>query len=184
MGGPWLRHDVTENALAIACSMPQLQASVNRTYQATFLSDKSESYGPVHDVLSMDCLMRQHGIEFAVEASRWKELFDGVVDLITRLDLHVHFPVEVRFVDEESSWIAPNGGRKTAYVGIVMYKPKGRNPPDWPKYFQAFESLASSLGGRPHWAKTFTWDHAQFVKAYPCFRAFCKLAEVMDPTGI
>jgi L-gulonolactone oxidase len=183
--GPWLMHDVTENALALACAMPQMQPAVNRTFHRTFLEDTEEAYGPPHEVLALDCLMKQHGIEFAIEAHRWRELLDSVVDIVKRHGLRVHFPVEVRFVDAESTWLAPNSGRKTCYVGVVMYKPKGRNPPDWPKYFALFETAASAMGGRPHWAKTFdTWNYDTFAAAYPHWRAFLELQKLMDPHGV
>ena len=179
--GPWLRRDVTEQALAAACTMPRIQPSVNQTFQRTFLNERSEAYGAPHEVMPIDCLMKQHGIEFCVEAKRWRELLDAVVQLIDRERMHVHWPVEVRFIDEEESWLAPNHGRKSAYVGIVMYRPKGRDPPDWKRYFSAFEDIATRMGGRPHWAKTFSWGRKDFERSYPCFPAFVQLARLMDP---
>jgi L-gulonolactone oxidase len=183
--GPWLKHDATENALALACTMPTIQASVNRVFHHTFLSEREEAYGPIHRALTLDCLMHQHGMEFAVEARRWRELLDATVNMIRDQKLHVHFPVEVRFVDAESTWLAPNHGRKTCFIGIVMYKPKGRNPPDWQRYFAGFERLATAMDGRPHWGKTYdSWRSKDFRRAYPCFDAFIELQKVMDPHGL
>uniref|UniRef100_A0A7S1QZE8 FAD-binding PCMH-type domain-containing protein n=1 Tax=Neobodo designis TaxID=312471 RepID=A0A7S1QZE8_NEODS len=182
--GPWLRRDVTEQALAVACTMPRMQPAVNQLFQRTFQSERSEAFGPAHEVMPIDCLMRQHGIEFCFEAKKWRTVLTAVVNLIEREKMHVHWPVEIRFIDGESSWLAPNYSRPSAYIGVVMYRPNGKDAPDWPRYFQGFERLATEMGGRPHWAKTFHWKRPDFERAYPCFNAFVQLSRLMDPDRV
>jgi L-gulonolactone oxidase len=79
-------------------------------------------------------------------------------------------------VDGDDVWMSPSYGRKTCYIGVIMYRwayfiwfldcfgicaysttpllhrPYGK-PVPYKKYWRAYEDVMRSLGGRPHWAK-------------------------------
>ncbi len=181
---PWFKKDVTERALAMAVRIPSALPHVNKAFHTAFMNDTTEAFGTPTEVLTLDCLFKQHAMEFAVEAFKWKALFDEVQHLIKANNLFVHFPVEVRFVDAEWSWLAPNSFQKSCFIGVVMFRPKGLDSPHWRKYYSLFEEAATKLGGRPHWAKSYSWRKPQFDAAYPYMPAFVALQRLMDPNGI
>ncbi|KAI8982683.1 D-arabinono-1,4-lactone oxidase-domain-containing protein [Pilobolus umbonatus] len=113
---------------------------------------------PVHivdvsnKVFNFDCLFPQYVNEWAIP---WEEAPDALRQLdefISHNDLKVHFPVEIRFVDEDDVWLSPAYGRKTCYIGVIMYRPYGK-PVPYKKYWKGYEEIMRTHQGRPHWAK-------------------------------
>ena len=72
--------------------------------------------------------------------------------LDTNPDVHVHFPVEVRFVAADEIYLSPAYGRDSCYINIIMYRPYGKHVP-YNEWWQAYEKIVREAGGRPHWAK-------------------------------
>ena len=64
-----------------------------------------------------------------------------------------------------------------------MYRPYGKDVP-YKAYFEAFEALMETFGGRPHWAKVHQWTGETCRKNYPKFDAFCKVRATMDPNRV
>ena len=99
-----------------------------------------------------------------------------------------HFPVEVRFVAADTAWMSPAHGTPGAvfvYIGIIMYRPYGVDPPMWREYFEAFDTICARAGGRPHWAKEFSLaGDVGFRERYPRWDDFKKLRARLDPTCI
>ncbi|ORX57987.1 L-gulonolactone/D-arabinono-1,4-lactone oxidase, partial [Hesseltinella vesiculosa] len=105
-----------------------------------------------YKVFNFDCLFPQYVNEWAID---WKDapaFLRDLNDFINTQDLKVHFPVEIRFVDEDDVWLSPAYGRKTCYIGVIMYRPYGK-PVPYKKYWKGYEDLMRKYGGRPHWAK-------------------------------
>ncbi|KAI9480531.1 MAG: D-arabinono-1,4-lactone oxidase-domain-containing protein [Benjaminiella poitrasii] len=103
-------------------------------------------------VFNFDCLFPQYVNEWAID---WKDAPDALRKLnkfITESNLKVHFPVEIRFVDEDDVWLSPAYGRKTCYIGVIMYRPYGK-PVPYKKYWKGYENIMREFNGRPHWAK-------------------------------
>lgn len=101
---------------------PSLIPSITR-----FMFDKVHSkprhvIDDSHKVFMFDCLFPQYVNEWAIP---WEKAPDALRELDTFInasDLKVHFPVEIRFVDEDDVWLSPAYGRKTCYIGIIMYR--------------------------------------------------------------
>ena len=91
--------------------------------------------------------------------------------------------LQVRFVDEDDIWLSPAYGRISAFIGIIMYKPYGVKV-NYREYFDEFEKIMTSLGGRPHWAKNFRFTEPDFARAYPKWRSFKRLRSSVDPYDI
>ena len=70
-------------------------------------------------------------------------------------------------------------GRDTAY--IAAHVPARTDPGSW---FAALESLAGSVGGRPHWGKLHGLDAATLRTRYPRFDEFTALRARLDPAGV
>ncbi|KAI9285771.1 D-arabinono-1,4-lactone oxidase-domain-containing protein [Umbelopsis sp. AD052] len=115
-----------------------------------------------YKVFNFDCLFPQYVNEWAIPLEKAPEALKRIEKFIQSSDLKVHFPVEIRFVDADDVWLSPSYGRKTCYIGVIMYRPYGKAVP-YKKYWRAYEDVMRSLDGRPHWAKVSRNDCMQSI---------------------
>lgn len=108
---------------------------------------------------------------------------DDVVAVLREIDrwvessqVHVPFPVEVRFAAADDVWLSTAHGRETAYVAVHQYV---RMPRD--RYFAGVEAIVRAAQGRPHWGKLHTLDHEALGALYPRLDDFCAVREAYDP---
>ncbi|RNF20057.1 putative L-gulonolactone oxidase [Trypanosoma conorhini] len=180
--GNWLRHGVVEAALAAATAFPRIQPYINRAYNKVYYSAPEVLYGTPLECFTFDCLFKQWACEWAIDASKAIEAFRVLRELIASEHLSVHFPVEFRFTDADKTALSPAFGRKTCWIGIVMYRPYLRYARDTMRYYQAFSDAMTALGGRPHWAKYYTWGPSQLKEAYgQNWEDFLRLRQKLDP---
>jgi L-gulono-1,4-lactone dehydrogenase len=88
----------------------------------------------------------------------------------------VMFPVEIRVAAADDIWLSTAYRRDSAYVAIHQYAGL-----PYQEYFRLFESIATSVGGRPHWGKMHTRDADYFSKVYPRFADFLGVRNETDP---
>ncbi|KAL2023595.1 hypothetical protein VTK56DRAFT_2203 [Thermocarpiscus australiensis] len=111
--------------------------------------------------------------------------------------LWVHSPLEVRVSNTTLRSSAALGNRPylditpddgpALYLNATMYRPYHRDPTGeaTERYYQAFEWLMRDLGGRPHWAKTFTVTPDEFAGWYgDNWARFLKVRDEADPDGM
>ncbi|KAH9599342.1 D-arabinono-1 [Trypanosoma melophagium] len=183
--GNWLRHGVLEAALAAATYYPSMQPYINRAYQKIYYATPTVQYGNSIECFTFDCLFKQWACEWAIDARDALKAFKVVRDLIATEKLSVHFPVEFRFTDADRTALSPAHGRKTCWVGIVMYRPYLLLAPDTMRYYQAFSDAMTAMGGRPHWAKYYTWGPEQLKRSYgKNWEDFLALRKRLDPDDI
>ena len=84
---------------------------------------------------------------------------------VARLADPVMFPVEIRVAAADDIWLSTAYGRDSAYVAIHQYVGL-----PYQEYFRLFESIATSVGGRPHWGKMHTRDAAYLGRRLPAIR--------------
>jgi FAD-linked oxidoreductase len=89
------------------------------------------------------------------------------------------FPVEVRVAAADDIPLSTASGRPTAY--IAAHVPAGNEPGPW---FDALESIAGAVGGRPHWGKLHGLDAAELRTRYPRFDEFLAVRNRLDPDGV
>lgn len=94
-------------------------------------------------------------------------------------EFHASFPVEVRVAAADDITLSTASGRDTAY--IAAHVPARTDPGAW---FQALESMAGEVGGRPHWGKLHGLDAATLRTRYPRFDEFTALRARLDPGGV
>jgi FAD-linked oxidoreductase len=175
----FFEYEVMENAaFGALCrtgrAVPRLIRPLNRFAAAT-LSKRSYS-APSHQVFVTPRRVRFVESEFAVPR---EAVLDVLADLragVRHLHDPVMFPVEVRVAAADDIWLSTAYGRETAYVAIHQY----RGLP-YHGYFRLFESIATAVGGRPHWGKLHTRDAAYLAAAYPRFDDFLRLRDETDP---
>jgi L-gulonolactone oxidase len=117
-------------------------------------------------------------MEYGVPRERGRELIEGVLGIATRPELHVAWPIEVRFVKGDDSFLSPSQGQDTCYVAVHQ----DRKLP-WEPYFRRVEELARTLGGRPHWGKRHFREAADLAPAYPGWANFQEARKRLDPAG-
>jgi FAD-linked oxidoreductase len=88
----------------------------------------------------------------------------------------VMFPVEVRVAAADDIWLSTAYGRDTAYVAVHQYQGM-----PYREYFDLFESIVDSVGGRPHWGKMHTLGAEQLRVRYPKFDEFRAVRDSVDP---
>jgi L-gulono-1,4-lactone dehydrogenase len=118
-------------------------------------------------------------MEYAVERERGRDLIEGVIEIAARPQLHVAWPIEVRFVKGDDSFLSPSHAQDTCYVAVHQDR---RLP--WEPYFRRVESLARGLGGRPHWGKRHFRTAANLAPAYPRWADFHAARKRLDPDGV
>jgi L-gulonolactone oxidase len=134
-------------------------------------------------VFNFDCLFPQYVNEWAIGWDDAPEALRRLNKYIEEHDLKVHFPVEIRFVDEDDVWLSPAYGRKTCYIGVIMYRPYG-NPVPYKKYWKGYEDIMRQFNGRPHWAKAHGQTRSDLEASYPKFKDFLRVRQELDPKGI
>jgi len=88
----------------------------------------------------------------------------------------IPFPIEVRVAEADDIWLSTAHDRRTAYVAVHQY-----HRLDHRRYFEAFERIATAVGGRPHWGKMHTLGLAELRERYPRYDDFLAVRDRLDP---
>jgi FAD-linked oxidoreductase len=175
----FLEYEVMENAaFGALCrtgrAQPRLIRPLNRLAAATV--SRRRYSAPSHEVFVTPRRVRFVESEYAVPR---EALLDVLADLragVRHLTDAVMFPVEVRVAAADDIWLSTAYGRDTAYVAIHQYTGL-----PYQGYFRLFESIATAVGGRPHWGKMHTRDAGYLAEAYPRFGDFLRIRDETDP---
>lgn len=180
--GPLGRH-VFEGLLWTATFREQLLPWLNRRYAAAQFATGSRTTRPSVDAFLIDCLFRQHVDEWAIPIERAEDALRRLDALVEEGGFRAQLPIEIRFAPADDVWLSPCQGRATCYLGVISYRPFGRDFAFGP-FFAAFENVMRSLDGRPHWAKTFAVAPPEFARMYEHWEDFQRVRRECDPDGI
>ncbi|KAL8614381.1 hypothetical protein ACOMHN_007719 [Nucella lapillus] len=187
----------------ISTFIPSLVPAINRGYYRLLYAHCAEKTDRSYRVFNFDCLFRQYVMEWAIPRwviprwviprwaiPRWAIPREKVGVVLTELGSWItnskfpaHFPVEVRFVKADDIYLSPAYGRDSCYINIIMYRPYNKYVSNI-QYWDAFERIVSSVGGRPHWAKDHKLGGKEFMTLYPKWGEFCRQRELLDPNGM
>jgi FAD-linked oxidoreductase len=175
----FLEYEVMENtAFGALCrtgrAVPPLIKPLNRLAAAT-LSRRSYS-APSHQVFVTSRRVRFVESEYAVPAESVLDVLAELRAGVKTLADPVMFPVEIRVAAADDIWLSTAYGRDSAYIAIHQYVGL-----PYQEYFRLFESIATSVGGRPHWGKMHTRDADYLGKVYPRFGDFLAIRDETDP---
>eukprot|EP01102_Stenamoeba_stenopodia_P008548 TRINITY_DN2465_c0_g1_i1.p1 TRINITY_DN2465_c0_g1~~TRINITY_DN2465_c0_g1_i1.p1 ORF type:complete len:547 (-),score=120.71 TRINITY_DN2465_c0_g1_i1:219-1859(-) len=176
-------YKVLEASLWCSNFVPELDPTLNSLYQRMLFNSRQERVDRSDKVFNFNCLFKQYVNEWAIPIENTEAALIALKEMIAKSGFRVHFPVEVRFVKGDDIMLSPCYGRDCCYIGIIMYRPYGREP-NWKKYFFAFEELMARFDGRPHWAKEFVWKEPELRKAYPRWGDFVNIAKQCDPSRV
>ncbi|TDV50854.1 D-arabinono-1,4-lactone oxidase [Actinophytocola oryzae] len=116
--------------------------------------------------------------EYAVPRESLPEVLGELRERVPRLADPVIFPVEVRVAAADDIWLSTAHERDSAYIAIHQFVGM-----PYREYFALFESIAGSVGGRPHWGKMHSLDASVLRERYPRFDDFTALRAELDPEG-
>jgi L-gulono-1,4-lactone dehydrogenase len=116
--------------------------------------------------------------EYAVPRESLPDVLKELREGVARLADPVIFPVEIRVAAADDIWLSTAHERDSAYVAIHQFVGM-----PYQEYFTLFESIAGSVGGRPHWGKMHSLDANALRERYPRFDDFTALRAELDPQG-
>ncbi|MBV9445432.1 MAG: FAD-binding protein [Streptosporangiaceae bacterium] len=157
-------------------TVPRLIPSLNR-FSSSMLSQRS--YTAVsHEVFVTPRRVRFVESEYAVPRESILTVLGELRSAVPRLASPVMFPVEVRVAAADDVWLSTAYDRASAYVAIHQYAGL-----PYEEYFDTFESIVASVGGRPHWGKMHSLDAERLRHLYPRFDDFRRVRAEVDPEG-
>ena len=118
-------------------------------------------------------------MEYAVPREAVPHVLGEIEAYLARSGEQIGFPVEVRFAAADDLWLSTAHGRASGYIAVHQYIRR-----DHDTYFDAVESIARSVDGRPHWGKLHDRDAASLRTTYPRFDDFVALRDKLDPNRI
>lgn len=158
--------------------------------------------------LLMDCLYSQYVNEWALPISKGPEAIERLGAWIngneakaripfSSKNLWVHCPIEVR-ISDTSKPASYNEGQPrpfldntcktepTLYLNATLYRPYLQDPPCHKRYYAAFEWLMRDMGGKPHWAKNFTFTKRDDIENMygSDLESWRRVRDSVDPEGM
>jgi L-gulono-1,4-lactone dehydrogenase len=177
----FVEYELVENtALAGLCRLgramprlvPPLHRAVDRVMSPRTYADFS------HRVFVSTRRVRFVEAEYAIPRESLLDVLTELRAEIPKLPDPVMFPLEIRVAAADDIWLSTAHGRDTAYIAIHQYLGM-----PYRRYFDAFESIARTVGGRPHWGKLHTLDATRLTELYPRFADFQRIRTEVDPHG-
>jgi L-gulonolactone oxidase len=175
---------ILQFCLFISLFFPSLVPTINNVWRSTLFALPIHQRGRSIDLFNFDCLFAQHVSEWALPIENASSAIAAVENLLKNKKINAHFPVEIRFVASDDSWLSPTSGRLSVYIGIISYRPYGFDSP-YTEYFAAYEDIMRRENGRPHWAKDFVLaGDKDFSSLYPKWNDFKNLRKQLDPNNV
>ena len=134
--------------------------------------------GPGHLIYPMIFEDGWHEFEYFVP-------FDQALEALSvvRGVMHRHsdqpFPMEVRAVAGETSWMSPMTGRDSVSISV-----SGVAGTDYAPFLRDVDGALTEFGGRAHWGKLHFMDADRLADLYPHYQDFVDLRRSLDPHGL
>lgn len=172
---------VSNAAFGAMCGLmhlaPRTTGAMNRLAAATLA--QREYADTAHTVFVSPRRVRFNEMEYAVPLADASEVLAEVHRVIDTSRLPVGFPVEVRCTAADTVPLSTANGRESCYIAVHRY-----HRDDYRELFSVVEPVLVAAGGRPHWGKLHTLDHAGLAAVHPDLGAVADLRERVDPEGM
>ena len=172
-----LRNHVFGLACAAGRQAPRLIPSINRLLARA--SGTTRRVDRSYRIFASPRLVRFTEMEYALPRERTVDAVRAVLEVASRPDFAVPFPIEVRFVAPDDAFLSPAGGRETCYIAVHMYRGM-----EWEPYFRAVEEVMNGFEGRPHWGKRHFQTAETLSPRYPEWERFQAVRRRLDPEGV
>jgi FAD/FMN-containing dehydrogenase len=115
-------------------------------------------------------------MEYGVPLNSLKACLAEMREVIQEKKFQTLFPIEIRFVEQDSLWLAPSFERRVAYIAVHTYIKE-----DPKAYFFAMEKILQKYSGKAHWGKMNTMTGDYLETNYQRWGDFKDLREKLDP---
>ncbi|CAG8621907.1 9360_t:CDS:2, partial [Acaulospora colombiana] len=160
--------------------VPSMNPLITRAMFNLSFSKPAHVIDTSYKVFNFDCMFPQYVNEWSIPLDKTEVAMRKLYKWVDGSGLSMHFPVEVRFVDQDDVWLSPAYGRRRI---LLFFRPY-HQPVPYKKYWAAFEEIMKSCDGRPHWAKGHSMSVSELSKSYPKFDSFIDIQKQLDPSGI
>lgn len=161
-----------------ACSRwPAIVPAVN-SVSSRALSARTYT-APSFEVFASSRRVRFREMEVAIPRESLPYVQSELTAFIDRSGLRLPFPVEFRCAPADDVWLSTAYDRDSAYVAIHQY-----HRMEHLEYFDAFESITRSVGGRPHWGKLHGLGYAELAECVPRIDEFRRVRDRVDPDRV
>ena len=185
LGPKYLKHRRMASRILYKYShlFPKLTYVANNLLQYAFFRSKKEHKGSLYQAT----VTKSRGstlelAEWTVGLDVFPEVFKELKTTINSFknNAFIHIPMDIRFVNEDKSWLSYAYNQTTVTMGCVS-----RNAATAESYeaFKTIETIFLKHGGRPHWGKRFTAKNSELKKVYPKWNDFKSLRKFMDPSN-
>jgi FAD/FMN-containing dehydrogenase len=164
--------------IALQHRRPAVTAGLNEWLSARYLG-RDVQVGRDMVMLNTPMPLRHRETEAAVPLTDAADAVKRLLDIFRDGRPAANFPLEIRFVRGDDSWLSPAYGADTCQIGAYT-----TNGPDCASYFDAFWQVMRPMGARPHWGKEFDHDAGELRRLYPRYADFLALRAELDPAGV
>jgi L-gulono-1,4-lactone dehydrogenase len=168
----WVMGGVARLGRRMPARVPQLSRFVASRVGKSTKVDRS------YRVYASDRRVRFTELEYAIPRRHAAEATGRVLEAAERAQPPVGFPIEVRFVAADDSWLSPAHDRDTTYIAVHQFQGMA-----WESYFRSVEQVMLEYGGRPHWGKRHFQTAATLAERYPHWEDFRAARARLDPEG-
>jgi len=164
--------------VALQHRRPAITAGFNERLSRIYLGAASQ-VGRDALMLNTPMPMRHRETEAAIPLTSTPDAVREVLGLFKAGRPAVTFPLEIRFVRGDDSWLSPAFGADTCQIGAYS-----TNAPDCTSYFDGFWQVMRTFGARPHWGKELDHTAADLRPLYPAWDRFLALRDELDPDHV
>ncbi len=172
-----------EFGLWITSFFPKKVKVLNRLMSKWLLESKNVRIGTSHSMFTIPINVKQSVMEYGIPLEHTAAVMQEIKTLIDSKDYNVHMPIEIRFAPKNDALLSMGYGRETCYIGIISYKPFGKNIPH-DTYYEGVHNIFAKYEGRPHWAKKHFYTPTGLAATYPGWEQFSKSKKELDPESM
>lgn len=172
-----------EFMLWLSSFVPPLVRFINWSYFKFLHSKPYSRVNQSHKVFNFNCLFKQYVTEWAIPQNKTEYVLRKLQTWLSESGFNAHFPVEVRFVKRDNIYMSPCYEQDMCFINIISYRPYNKSVPH-ESYWEYYENLMLSVGGKPHWAKAHKLTSSQIEKLYPKIHKFREICRQLDPQGM
>ena len=130
-----------------------------------------------HELLATTRPIRFNEMEFHLPREEGPRTVREVIRMLDRRG-DAYWPVEYRHIAPDTAWLSPFQGGPRASIAIHAAVDER-----YDYFFDEFQPLYLSRGGRPHWGKHHSLGREDLAALYPDFDRFLDVRRQLDPTG-
>ena len=172
-----IKHELYQLLLDAGYQIPGLVGPINQ-FGAKVGFVKEERVDRSDRIILIPLPPPHQETEYAVPVDKAGEALRLTRKLVEAADYKLNIPLEIRFAAADDVMLSPCYQRASCYVGAYTFGEQFAAP-----YFNGFEGLMKSLGGRPHWGKHITVSAEELRSLYPKYDRWNQIRKQLDPNG-